>query len=183
MTLTHEPAAGTGWRVSRRSQLTIPIVTGVGRGPTTLGAFDAALRSAGIADRNLIVLSSVIPPASDVVVADHAIPPPGDWGDRLYVVMAELRTVTRHEELAVGVGWVQTEDDRRGLFAEHVGHTEEEVRRDINATLDTMGTARPERFGPPAMVVRSAVCGDEPTAVLVAAVYDAAPWDEPGSTR
>ena len=38
--------------------LDISITSGLGQGPTTLAAFDAALRDAGIANFNLIRLSS-----------------------------------------------------------------------------------------------------------------------------
>ena len=41
---------------------TIVLSTGLGVGPTALAAFDAALLDAGVANYNLICLSSVIPP-------------------------------------------------------------------------------------------------------------------------
>ena len=44
-------------------EMTITLSTGTGEGPTPLAAFDAALVDAGVADHNLICLSSVIPPA------------------------------------------------------------------------------------------------------------------------
>jgi arginine decarboxylase len=40
----------------------IIITTGTAQGPTALAAFDAALLGAGVANYNLIPLSSVIPP-------------------------------------------------------------------------------------------------------------------------
>jgi arginine decarboxylase len=52
----------------------IILVTGAaGRGPTQLAAFDAALVAAGVADRNLIYLSSVLPPASSVQQVDQGL--------------------------------------------------------------------------------------------------------------
>lgn len=157
--------------------LTIPVVSGVGFGPTKLAAFDAALREAGIANFNLIPLSSVIPSGSTVVTTSAAATPPGGWGDRLYVVMAQLRVDTRYEEAVAGIGWAQDLGTGRGLFVEHVGHTEREVRRDILATLDSLCAGRPDiRFGDPTLVVRSTVCAGEPTCALVAAVFESAPW-------
>jgi arginine decarboxylase len=41
--------------------LEIQVTTGTGEGPTPLAAFDAALLDAGVANYNLILLSSVIP--------------------------------------------------------------------------------------------------------------------------
>ena len=46
----------------------ISITYGKGSGKTELAAFDAALWNAGIADYNLIILSSIIPPNSKVFV-------------------------------------------------------------------------------------------------------------------
>ena len=42
----------------------IQISTGIGIGPTQLSAFDSALNNAGVANYNLLKLSSVIPPKS-----------------------------------------------------------------------------------------------------------------------
>jgi hypothetical protein len=43
-------------------KLRIRLCSGSGEGPTPLAAFDAALMDAGVADHNLLCLSSVIPP-------------------------------------------------------------------------------------------------------------------------
>lgn len=48
----------------------IQISEGVGNGPTELAAFDQALVNAGVANYNLIYLSSVLPPGSEVVYND-----------------------------------------------------------------------------------------------------------------
>jgi len=158
--------------------LVIEIVGGIGFGPTKLAAFDAALRNAGIANFNLIHLSSVIPAQSEVLVTDgaRATRPPGAWGDRLYVVSADIRVDTRYEEAVAGLGWVQDEETGKGLFCEHTGHTEREVRRDILATLSSLSAGRTETFGAPQMHVQTTVCAGEPTCALVAAVFEAEPW-------
>jgi arginine decarboxylase len=157
--------------------LTISVVGGVGFGPTKLAAFDAALREAGIADRNLIPLSSIIPSGATVIPADGQGVVPGTWGDRLYVVMAQLRVDTRYEEAVAGLGWIQEAETGRGVFVEHVGHTEREVRRDILATLSALADGRPGiTFGAPDLMIRTTVCAGEPTCAMVAAVYEADPW-------
>ena len=98
------------------------LASAIGRGSTELGAFDAALFRAGVANLNLVRLSSVIPPHSDVVVAGNApVPVVGTRGDRLYVVFAEQRTSTPGTPVWAGVGWVQDATDGRGLFVEHEG--------------------------------------------------------------
>jgi arginine decarboxylase len=60
----------------------IKISSGVGTGPTALGAFDAALRNAGIENYNLISLSSVIPPAAELERTRFTASP-REYGDRL----------------------------------------------------------------------------------------------------
>lgn len=162
--------------------LAIPVVSGIGFGPTKLAAFDAALREAGIANFNLLPLTSIIPAGSTVTTPGRASPPAGSWGDRLYVVMAELRVDTRYEEAVAGLGWVQEEKTGKGLFVEHVGHTEREVRRDILATLESLCAGRAQKFGAPELVLRNTVCAGEPTCALVAAVFESHPWEGPGGT-
>lgn len=161
----------------REAGLTIQVVSGVGFGPTKLAAFDAALRDAGIANYNIIHLSSIIPPQSTVLPATERAIRVGGWGDRLYAVMADLRIDTRYEEAVAGIGWVQEKETGRGLFVEHTGHTEREVRRDIMATLDALCAGRPDTtFGQPHLAIRTTVCAGEPTCALVAAVFEAEPW-------
>jgi Pyruvoyl-dependent arginine decarboxylase (PvlArgDC) len=89
--------ASSGHASGERSPV-IRLTSGFGTGPTRLAAFDAALREAGIANFNLILLSSVIPAGSELVDAGAAAeprsPPIGDWGDRLYIVLADQRVDT-----------------------------------------------------------------------------------------
>ncbi len=160
---------------------TIEVVRGVGRGPTKLAAFDAALRQAGVANFNLIVLSSVIPPGATVQLLPESgrAQPRAEWGDRLYVVMADMRVDQPGQQAWAGIGWVQQESSGRGLFAEHYGHSEGEVRRDLEATLTSMAAARPQALGPPRYAVQGAACDGEPACALVLAVYESAPWSEP----
>src|SRR5579884_3429211 len=112
----------------------IYLSTGLGNGPTKLAAFDAALSDAGVANYNLLRLSSVIPPKADIKEFPDGLPAdlrPGEWGDRLYVVMAEKRVDTPNVEAWAGIGWVQDKETGKGLFVEHEGESEKAVRRDI----------------------------------------------------
>jgi arginine decarboxylase len=70
--------------------LDIHLASGTGEGPTGLAAFDAALMDAGVANYNLLCLSSVIPPNARIVRAKHRTRP-DDHGRRLYVVMSQMR--------------------------------------------------------------------------------------------
>ena len=101
-----------------------------------LSAFDHALINTGTANYNLVRLSSVIPPNAEIIKLDGKIPElGGTWGDRLYVVYAEARTEQLGEEVWAGIGWVQDPDTKKGLFVEHEGHSELQVRSDIKESL------------------------------------------------
>jgi arginine decarboxylase len=170
-----------GFRSFHTAQRTIQVARGVGEGPTKIAAFDAALRDAGVANFNLIVLSSVIPPRTVVRhVGGHAVRFEGGWGDRLYVVMAERRVSEPGEEGWAGIAWVQDEDSSKGLFVECEARTEAQLRTDLERSIEAMAASRPESFGPPEYVTQGVVCRDRPVCALVVAVYESAPWSDPG---
>jgi len=155
----------------------IQIAKGIGIGPTELSAFDAALVSAGIANFNLIYLSSVLPPNSDIIVNKAAARNlGGEWGDRLYVVMAQKRTIQRNQEVWAGIGWIQDLETKKGLLVEHEGHNEAEVRADIENSLQGLMANRHAKFGPIHMVVTGARCEDKPVCALVTAVFEPHGW-------
>ncbi len=153
----------------------IPMATAVGRGPTTLAAFDAALVTAGIADRNLIYLSSVLPPGSDVDRVPRLADTPGDWGDRLYCVMAEARTDQVGTEVWAGVGWVQ-DDTGRGLLVEHHAHDRTTLEALVSDSLDGLCRNRGLQFPRRGMAVEGTRCTGEPVSALVVAVFESAAW-------
>lgn len=160
---------------------TIPVMPSTGTGPTELAAFDAALVHAGVADRNLIYLSSVLPPATAVRPVNWIQITPGGWGDRLYCVMSRYSTQTPGGEVFAGIGWAQ-DDTGRGLLVEHHADSEAELRRLVDASLDAMCYTRridlPER----GICVSGAHCmdADEAVCALVVAVFEAQAW--PGRT-
>lgn len=155
----------------------IQVVSGIGSGPTTLAAFDAALIDAGIANYNLIALSSVIPPGTELTFPDQAEDVGGQWGDRLYIVIAQERVETPNVEAWSGIGWVQDPTDRRGLFVEHHGFSESAVRRDITNSLEALCANRGIELGEIRMQVAGVTCEHEPVCSLVAAVYQPADWN------
>lgn len=158
----------------------VHLSTGVGSGPTALSAFDSALNAAGIANYNLLKLSSVIPPKTELVHHDKAIPAdvmPGQWGDRLYVVMAEMRATTPNTEAWAGIGWVQDKKTGKGLFVEHEGGSETTVRRDIEQSLSALMATRNVDFGPIHMKVVGKTCTHHPVCAMAVAVYQASDWE------
>ena len=155
----------------------INVAGGIGTGPTKLSAFDAALNHAGVANYNLIRLSSVIPPQTDIVVSEKPLEDlPGEWGDKLYVVMAEQRESTPNREAWAGIGWVQDKQTGKGLFVEHEGESEKTVREDIRDSLHALMETRNVDFGEIQMKVVGRMCHKDPICAMVVAVYQASGW-------
>ena len=155
--------------------MTITLCTGTGEGPTPLAAFDAALVDAGVADHNLICLSSVIPPNA-VIVRDRYRMPESDYGRRLYVVMSQMRQDEPGQAAHAGIGWMQDESDGRGLFVELHGSDHSRLERDLFDTLNSMRRSRATQYGSIKTVIESRTCSGKPVCALVAAVYGCEPW-------
>jgi arginine decarboxylase len=154
----------------------LPVATGTGTGSTSLAAFDAALRDAGVANFNLVRLSSVIPPDTVVDTTGATPIPEGGWGDRLYCVYAEQHADLPGVQAWAGIGWVQRLDGQGGLFVEHEGPTEEFLTTAIESSLGDLVEGRPEEFGEVHMVINGTTCVDKPVCSFVVAAYETAPW-------
>jgi len=155
----------------------INVRKGTGSGPTELSAFDQALVNAGVANFNLIYLSSVIPPDSHLELEEPPFTPvEGQWGDRLYVVMSQQRTSQRNKEVWAGIGWMQDPETKQGLLVEHEGHSEAEIRADIENSLHALAENRKMNFGPIHMEIVGKKCVDLPVCALVVAVFESTTW-------
>lgn len=153
----------------------IALATGLGEGPTALAAFDAALRDAGVANYNLISLSSVIPPGS-VIERRKWVTPREDWGRRLYCVLSQMREDRPGSSAHAGIGWVRDARVGAGLFVELHDRRRERLDADLRATLRSMQAGRGIDFGEPETEIASITCRALPVCALVIAVYAAAPW-------
>jgi arginine decarboxylase len=161
-------------RATQRA-LRINMNVGVGDGPTPLAAFDAALMDAGVANYNLLCLSSVIPTHAQVVHGRHATPPE-DYGRRLYVVLSQMREDRPGRVAHAGIGWIQQESTGRGLFVELHDNDRNRLERDLRATLEAMRASRNVADGPVQTEIASAPCVACPVCALVVAVYACEPW-------
>lgn len=155
--------------------MNIIISSGIGEGNTQLSAFDQALFHSGIANFNLIRLSSVIPPQSVIKVESFDNNGKDEFGNRLYLVYAEKRESEKGREAWAGIGWVQARDGR-GLFVEHNGSQQAEVIRMINSSLTDMVKYRKDEFGEIHYQVVGVRCEDKPVCAIVAAVYETQAW-------
>lgn len=161
----------------------VQVSQGIGIGPTELSAFDQALVNAGVANFNIIYLSSVLPPASEITFDKDIDLSGSQWGDRLYVVMAQKRTSQRNQEVWAGIGWIQDPKTRAGLLVEHEGNSEAEVRDDIAASLTALARNRNMQFGPHQVHVVGTKCTDLPTCALVVAVFESNSWQAFGGDK
>ncbi|WP_328477814.1 pyruvoyl-dependent arginine decarboxylase [Actinoplanes sp. NBC_00393] len=154
----------------------IPVIKVVGRGSTTLSAFHDALVQADIAVYNLVRLSSVIPPGTQVDATGKTPAPQGAWGDKLYCVYAEQYATLPGEQAWAGIGWVQRLDGQGGLFVEHEGTSEGYVTTAIKNSLRDLVRGHSEAFTDPDFVVHGAVCDGDPVCAMVIAPYETASW-------
>lgn len=178
MTATHSPLDPTG-AVDHGIDITVRSASGAAR--TTLAAFDHALIAAGVANFNLILLSSVIPPGSTVTVVDGAAEPvAGTHGDRLYCVVSTSYAVEPGQQTWAGLGWTVDAASGQGLFVEHSAATEADLRRVIDDSLRDMVAHRGGGYGEVQTVVASATCVDRPACALAVAAYEATGWSPRG---
>lgn len=163
--------------------MNIYVVSGQGEGHTTMAAFDAALKEAGVYNYNLIQLSSIVPPNSKVKKVAHFDAPDDEYGHKLYIIKAEMRTQEVGKFIAAGIGWYQY-GDGRGLFVEHeeIAQTkvavDSEIRNKITNTLKDLCAFRKIKFEESKMhsLVSVKEVKTGPTCVLVLAVVQSEGW-------
>lgn len=144
----------------------VPVVRGTGSGPTELDAFDAALAEAGVADYNLVELSSVLPAGARPAVGA----PVPEWrtGELVATVLA---AETGDGPVAAGLGWSLAEEG--GVFYEETAATAPDCEERLRTGL---ARARERRDWTWTGGVETEVVARDPTAepasaAVVAAVY------------
>jgi arginine decarboxylase len=155
----------------------ITVTWGIGAGHTKLSSFDKALWNAGIANCNIIPLSSIIPPAAKIEIQKTNIQnDPNNFGKRLYAVLSVNSTVRQGESAFAGLGFRLRLKNKGGLFVEHQGRSEEEVKNKIILSLADMVKYRRERYGKIQYKICGIECKNQPVTALVCAVYQIEPW-------
>jgi len=154
--------------------LKIYITKEVGEGTTRLSAFDNALQKAGIANHNLIYLSSIIPINSEIKIAKPNISEHG-YGNKLYTVMARFDQVTIGKEAWAGLGWTQDKEGR-GLFVEHWAENKEAVIKLIQNSLNDMKAKRNYKYGKIEYCLAGVRCENKPVCAIVSAVFKIENW-------
>jgi len=155
----------------------ITVTWGTGFGSTKLSSFDKALWDAGIANLNLICLSSVIPPGSKIELKkSRQNISSKDYGKRVYVVLASKSTRKFGECAYAGLGWCMNKNEKKGLFVEHHGRSETEVSRKIQNSLTDMVKYRKDKYGKIEEKIVGIECKAKPVTALVCAVYQIKDW-------
>ena len=152
----------------------IYVTSGTGTAKTEMGAFDKALHDAEIANYNIITLSSIIPPDTEIIPEMPGLNK-DEYGHRLYAVLSRKTEIEKGEYACAGLGWMQDRTGK-GLFVEHSGSSEEEVKEIIAATFDSMKSYRPELEGKINYMTAKIRCEYDPVCALVAALYKTEKW-------
>ncbi len=163
----------------------INIVSATGEGKTLLSAFDNALQKAGVYNYNLITLSSIIPPGSRIIMTTTYTTPDCEFGHKLYVIKAEMRSQKKGEYVCAGMGWYGL-DDGRGFFVEHElkGKNKSQVQSHIHDliyhSLEDLCTFRGIFFNKNHVKSSIAITcvKDRPACALVLAIYKSEGWKE-----
>ncbi len=153
----------------------IYILNGVGEGKTKISAFDKALTQAGVADYNLIYLSSVIPENS-IVELKKIKPGESEYGKRCYVVMARSDQNIPKKEAWAGLSWTQDKNGK-GLFAEHHSHNKKGLLKLIKDTLPEMKTRRNYKYGKINSSTTGITCKKKAVCAVSIAFYKSEDWD------
>jgi arginine decarboxylase len=168
LTQLHEQRGG------REGVLPISIRTASGTGRTLLSAWDDALWLAGVANYNLIRLSSVIPRQARLSYTNE--PVVGEHGDQLYCVYASTLAENQGDTAWAGIGWTRAEDGR-GLFVEHSATNEESLSELIRLSLEDMMERRGGGYGEISSVLVSARNEGKPACALAIATYQVSGWE------
>jgi len=139
-----------------------------------MSAFDDALLGAGVANYNLIRLSSVIPQPG--LISFDTDPVGGDHGDRLYCVYAAAHAEQPGDTAWAGIGWMR-DATGRGLFVEHTAASEKALGELIELSLEDMNARRGGRYGAIERVTVSARNEGRPACALAVATYEVAGWE------
>lgn len=145
----------------------------IGKGKTALSAFDDALMKAGMANYNLIQLSSIIPPAAKIIKRRPKMPA-AKFGYKLYAVYS-FYSAGKGSSACAGLGWAQTKDGR-GVFIEHHGENKKEVENLIEKSLNGLKQRRGWKGVKNNRLIIGGKCQKDFICVLVIAAYQSEGW-------
>jgi len=152
----------------------IIVTSGTGTGRTELGAFDNALWNAGVANYNLLKMSSILPPGTKIVLKKPVLKSE-EYGHRLYVVLSERRESTPGKIACASLGWY-LQQDGRGVLVEYNGNSVTEAKKKLIDTLQDLADTRGIKGVEFKTKIASIKCTGRPVCAIVAAIYQSQPW-------
>lgn len=153
----------------------VTVTWGTGRAETKTGAFDKALYEAGLANYNLVEMSSIIPEGARVSV-EQLDTDTNRFGDKAYVVLARTIEEQEDREAWAGLGWHYHTEERKGVFVECEGGTEEGVEQRIQDAVDTLHNERMDEETELNMKTVGIESDGRPACAVVAALYEIEAW-------
>ena len=154
----------------------------IGVGNTKLSAFDNALFEAGIENRNLLYLSSVIPTGEKVKVLkdNEKVKLNGKWGDKLFVVMAN-EVAGAGEVASASITHAFDEATKNGLFVEHEaigsGSLKQVETDNVQAIIDLFKTRSLMIEGTDVQSITTGTVGTGFKCAMVVAVFEEQSWE------
>ncbi len=104
------------------------LTKGVGRARAKLASFEAALRDAGVAEYNLVRVTSIFPPRCKIITREQGVKLL-DPGQILYIVLADTATNEPNRLIAASIGLATPKDKNTfGYLSEHHSYGETEER-------------------------------------------------------
>ena len=150
----------------------IRVSRGTGSGPTRLAAFDRALQDAGLANYNLIRLSSVIPPNAVVREVSSLDSAAATHGDAAYCVYADAYASTPGEEAWAGVAWATiTTTPAPGSLSSTAAQRRQLSDETSNRPCGRCRCPVANSYRLAGQMLSSAVCIDHPVCAVVVATY------------
>ncbi|MFB6215712.1 MAG: pyruvoyl-dependent arginine decarboxylase [Candidatus Aenigmatarchaeota archaeon] len=153
----------------------IKVTWGTGKADTEEGAFDKALYEAGLANYNLIEMSSIVPEGSQVKL-EQLDTDTERYGDKAYVVLSKCLTTEEGSEAWAGLGWHYHEKEQKGVFVEEEAGSESELSTRIRKTVETLHSERMKETGELNMKTAGIESDGRPVCAVVAALYRIESW-------
>ncbi|MCJ7816386.1 MAG: hypothetical protein MUP55_00885 [Candidatus Aenigmarchaeota archaeon] len=100
-------------------------------------------------------------------------------GERTKSVLSKNTETAAGKEAWAGLGRIiQNNHTGKGLFVEHCGSSQEEVKELINKSLESMRKYRPEGYGKISIKTAGIKCKGRPVCTVVTAIYKSESWQE-----
>lgn len=117
--------------------MNIKVLKSSGIGKTKKTAYDDALKNVNLHNYNIITLSSVIPPGSNIDITEsfHCN---FSVGDVIYAVQSKNFSSTNGSTIASGLAWCMEKNENGGIFLENKAPTKKHCEENLRDGIDEM---------------------------------------------